>query len=282
MSLARVSDMLREADKRNAGIVGFNTFNFEEVAWIIEAAEAEQVPAIIMLHPDMAYFSNMSFEAHAKMTRELAERVSVPIGLHLDHCEDFNEIMHAIKAGFTSVMIDGSKLPFEENVAITRKVVDVAHAMGVSVEGELGRVGLAANRSDFLDSEIYTRPEDAKAFVEATQVDSLAIAIGSAHGFYVETPHLALDRLKEINEAIDTPLVLHGGSGIPDEQITIAGKNGINKLNVGTEYGNLLYTKTREIMEQGLSKREDWMWCMGALKPYMIEYLRKKLHILGY
>ena len=103
-----------------------------------------------------------------------------------------------------------------------------------------------------------------------------------AHGFYVETPHLALDRLKAINDAIDTPLVLHGGSGIPDDQITIAGQNGINKLNVGTEYGHLLYTNTRKIMEEGLSPREDWMWCMGALKPVMIEYLRRKLHALSY
>ncbi len=282
MALALVSDMLREADKRHAGIVGFNTFNYEEVEWIIEAAEAEQVPAIIMLHPEMAYFSNISFEAHAAMTKALAERVSVPIGLHLDHCEDFNEIMHAIKAGFTSVMIDGSKLPFEENVAITRKVVDVAHAMGVCVEGELGRIGQAANREDFLNEDIYTKVEDAVAFVERTQVDSLAVAIGSAHGFYVETPHLALDRLKAINDAVDTPLVLHGGSGIPDEQIIVAGRNGVNKLNVGTEYGHLLYTNTREIMEKGLSKREDWMWCMGALKPVMIEYLRRKLHALSY
>lgn len=282
MPIANVSKMLREADQHRAGVVGFNTFNFEEVAWIIEAAEAEQVPAIIMLHPLMAHFAGISFEAHAKMTIELAERASVPIGLHLDHCEDFNEIMRAIKAGFSSVMVDGSQLPFEENVAITRKVADVAHAMGVCVEGELGHVGLAASRKDFMDSEIYTQAEDAKLFVEATQVDALAIAIGSAHGVYVETPHLALDRLKQINDAIDTPLVLHGGSGIPDEQITEAGTRGINKLNVGTEYGNLFFVKTKEIMDHNLSKKEDWMWCMGALKPYMIEYLRKKLHILGY
>jgi len=281
MPLASVIDILRDADSKNAGVVGFNTFNFEEVAWIIEAAEEENVPAIIMLHPEMSYMS-MPFDAHAAMTIKLAEKARVPIGLHLDHCENFGEIMKAIKCGFTSVMIDGSKLPFEENVRITKAVVDVAHPMGVCVEGELGRIGLAANAEDFLDKKIYTNPADAKAFVEQTGVDSLAIAIGSAHGFYAETPHLALDRLIEINNKIDTPLVLHGGSGIPDDQLTIAGRNGINKLNVGTEYGHLFYVKTKEIMESGLSRRDDWMWCMDALKPIMKDYLKKKLHIMGY
>ena len=280
MALTNVLEILQDADSKNRGVVGFNTMNFEEVAWIIETAEEEGVPVIIMLHPYMSQYS-MPFYAHAQMTRALAEQVKVPVGLHLDHSESFDEVMRAIQAGFTSVMIDGSQMRFEENVALTAAVCRVAKAIGVVVEGELGRIGLASNEDDFMDKSLFTKPEDAVAFIEKTGVDSLAVAIGSAHGHYVREPKLDLDRLREINAATETPLVLHGGSGIPDEQLLEAAKNGINKLNVGTEYGHLFYKHTEELIGNGKT-REDWMWCMDALKPLMKAYIRQKLHILGY
>lgn len=167
----------------------------------------------------------------------------------MDHCSNYEYILSAIREGFTSVMADGSTLPFEQNVAFTKEVVRAATVFGVDVEGELGHVGSAGNESDFCNENSYTTPEDAAAFADATGVASLAVAIGSAHGHYVKEPKLDIERLREINEATKTPLVLHGGSGIPQEQLVAAFKNGINKFNVGTEYF-ILNAKLQKIFSE--------------------------------
>jgi ketose-bisphosphate aldolases len=276
MGLEKVSKILMEADKKGTAVIGFDTLNYESVAWLIDVAEEEQIPVIQMFYPTFA--SYIPFEVFASTVKQLAARVEVSIGLHLDHSRSYDEILQAIKAGFTSVMFDGSALPYEENIRITSKVVEAAHAMGVDVEAELGLVGVASKVEDFKDTNLYTKPAEAKEFIERTGVDSLAIAMGSAHGNYITVPKLDLERLKEINSIIDTPLVLHGGTGIPDEQLIKAFKLGINKLNVGTEVFQTLYAKTKEIIDMDTPKL-DYVGLMMQLKPVMKEYYRTKIQI---
>jgi len=277
MALQKVSQILKDADKRNTAVIAFDTFNYESIAWLIDVAEEEQIPVIQMLYP--GFKSYIPFDVYASTIKTLAEKVKIPIGIHLDHCRSYEEILQAIHAGFPSVMFDGSALPFEENVRITSKVVEAAHAMGVDVEAELGLVGTASKVEDFKDESLYTKPEEAKEFVERTGVDYLAIAIGSAHGNYITVPKLDLDRLSAVNNTIDTPLVLHGGTGIPDDQLKKAFKKGINKLNVGTELFQTFYSKAKEIVDSGKANGV-YLDLMFNLKPVMKEYYRTKINIV--
>lgn len=276
MALEKLSTILREVDQKGTAAIAFDCMHYESIAWLINAAEELQLPVIVMLYPAMSRF--IPLEAFAAITKAMAAKVKVPVGLHLDHCESFETIMGAIKAGFTSVMIDGSKLPFDENVAATREIVKTAHALGVDVEAELGRVGTAANKGDFQDKDRYTTVDEATRFTEKTGVDALAIAFGSAHGFYVETPKLDFQRLSEINAAIDTPLVLHGGTGIPDDQLQQAFKLGINKLNVGTEYFALFYSTVKEYVARN-EERAGMFPLWGYQQEQVHEYLLHKLSL---
>jgi fructose-bisphosphate aldolase class II len=227
-----------------------------------------------MLYPQHSYEMHWTnLEGFAAMVRAEAEKVEVPIGLHLDHCTDFEFMMAAIKAGFPSVMYDGSMLSVEENIRNTREVARAAHALGAEVEAELGRVGFANTITDQSNLDMYTKPEVAKAFCEQSTCDSVAVAIGSAHGFYKETPKLDLDRLSEINAATDIPLVLHGGSGIPADQLEIAFTRGINKFNVGTEF--LWLYKETIIKFTGVDIATMANEAQDALRAY----LRKKMQL---
>ena len=173
---------------------------------------------------------------HYGIAVDLAKQASVPVGVHLDHGKSYDVAVGGIAAGFPSIMYDGSARPFEENLEVTASVVKCAHILGIDVEAELGTVGQGSRKEDFCNEELYTKPEMAKNFVERTHVDSLAVAIGNSHGHYVCEPHLDIRRLDEINKTIDVPLVLHGGSGIPAEQMIESVKYGINKVNIGTEF----------------------------------------------
>ena len=276
MGFDKVSALLAAADKRGTAVIGFDTFNYESVAWLIDVAEEEQIPVIQMLYP--GFKSYIPFEVYASTVRRLAEQVSIPIGLHLDHSKSYEEILQAIHAGFSSVMFDGSSLPYEENVAMTAKVVEAAHAMGVDVEAELGLVGDASQIGDFTDSSRFTDPAVAKEFVERTGVDYLAIAIGSAHGNYVSTPKLDLERLQAIDKIVDVPLVLHGGTGIPDDQLAKAFKLGINKLNIGTELFQTFYTQTCDFVQ--VHKADSgYIDMMMDMRTRMKEYYRAKIQI---
>ena len=274
MSFEKVSTILKEVDANKTAALAYDCFNYESIAWLVEAGEELGIPVIVMLYPAM--LETISAKVFASITKAMAKQVKIPVGLHLDHCESYETILGTIKAGFTSVMFDGSKLPYEENVRGTCEVVRAAHAMGIDVEAELGKVGIAANVGDFKNEDMYTTAEQAADFVAKTKVDSLAIAIGSAHGYYVETPHLSMTRLKEINKAIDTPLVLHGGTGIPEDQLRQAFKLGINKLNVGTEYFALFYSTTKDF--QQLKDKKDSLFALqGYQKKVIGDYLRQKL-----
>lgn len=234
MGLERVKDLLAEAQKRNTSVIAFDACDYNTVQACIEGAEAAGRPVIVMLYPTMS--SLFSFGAFAATVKDLARNAKVPVGLHLDHCSDFSVIVSAIRDGFTSVMADGSALPLEENIAFTRSVVEVADVFGVDVEGEIGHVGQVAGGFDYQNKDTFTRPEEAAVFVERTGVASVAVAFGSCHGVYQAPPNLDLQRLEEIDAAVDIPLVLHGGSGIPEDQLKQAFAKGINKFNVGTEF----------------------------------------------
>lgn len=234
MGIESVKNLLGAAQKANTSIIAFDALDYETVYACIKGAEAARRPVILMLYPAMNKI--ISFRAYAGLVRALAQDASVPVALHLDHCSDLDTILAAIHAGFTSVMADGSALPFEENVAFTKSVVEVAKAFEVDVEGELGHVGQVAAGYAYNDKNTFTVPEEAALFAEKTGVTSLAVAFGSCHGAYKEPPNLDLEWLQRIDAATQIPLVLHGGSGIPTDQLEKAFRLGINKFNVATEY----------------------------------------------
>ena len=274
MAFEKVSSILKDADAKRTAVLAYDCFNYESIAWLVEAGEELGTPVIVMLYP--ALMETIPGHVFAAITKAMAKKVKIPVGLHLDHCDSYEIILGAIRDGFTSVMIDGSKFEYAENVRVTCEIVKAAHALGIDVEAELGKVGTAANKGDFKNEDLYTTAAQAADFVAKTKVDSLAIAIGSAHGWYVETPKLSMPRLKEINSAIDTPLVLHGGTGIPEDQLKESFKLGINKLNVGTEYFAIFYSTIKEY-QQLKDKKESFAALQGYQKKVIKDYLRNKL-----
>jgi ketose-bisphosphate aldolase len=273
MPLVKMTLILKEVDAKKTAALAFDCYNYDSIEWVIEVGQELNLPVIIMLYPEMSKY--MSHEAFAAATIAEAKKAKIPVALHQDHCQSYETIMRAIKAGFTSVMFDGSKLSFEDNVKGTCEIVKAAHAMDVDVEAELGRVGIAANKGDFENEDLYTTVDQAVDFINKTKADALAIAIGSAHGYYVETPHLAMKRLQEINKAIDTPLVLHGGTGIPEDQLKQSFRLGINKLNLATEYFALFYQTTKDF--QQVKDRKDNLFGMWDYQKKMVtDYLRNK------
>ena len=274
MAFEKVSTILKDADAKRTAVLAYDCFNFESIAWLVEAGEELGIPVIVMLYPGL--MESIPAHVFAAITKAMAKKVKIPVGLHLDHCDSYETILGTIRDGFTSVMIDGSKLEYAENVRVTCEIVKAAHALGIDVEAELGKVGTAANKGDFKNEDLYTTAAQAADFVAKTKVDSLAIAIGSAHGWYVETPKLSMPRLKEINSAIDTPLVLHGGTGIPEDQLKESFRLGINKLNVGTEYFAIFYSTIKEY-QQLKDKKESFVALQSYQKKVIKEYLRNKL-----
>ena len=220
MPYVKVKELLAMGKKNHACVLAFDAADVNMIKSVIKGAETAGRPVIVMLYPGMRNI--MPFGVFAEVTRYYAERASVPVGLHLDHCSDFDMILEAIHEGFPSVMADGSVLPFEKNAAFTKKVVEVARNFDVDVEGELGHVGTAADSDEFSRKEFFTRPDEVREFVEKTGVTSLAVSFGSAHGLYKSTPKLDIEHLKTLSAASDIPLVLHGGTGIPDDQLAQA------------------------------------------------------------
>lgn len=232
MPLVTSKEMLLKAQKGGYAVGAFNAENMEMVKAIIQAAEELKAPVMIQTTPSTVKYGTV--ETYAAIVAAEAVKASVPVCLHLDHGSSFELAMQAMHAGYTSVMIDGSKLDFEDNIRETRRVADVAAALDIPCEAELGKVG---GKEDDLEAEADTNtdPQEAKEFVERTGVTSLAVAIGTAHGFYVGTPVLDKERLSEIREVVDIPLVLHGASGLSDEDVSDCVKRGICKVNFATE-----------------------------------------------
>jgi fructose-bisphosphate aldolase class II len=240
--------ILDVANEHHFAVPAFNISDYAMFNGVVEISEQKHAPLIVGIHPDEV--KHVGADMIAAVTHR-AHRASIPIAIHWDHGASYAEILTAIRIGFTSVMIDGSMLPFEENVAISRKVTETAHAVGLSVEAELGTIGKTdAEAEDGGDAIIYTNPTDAVTFVEATGVDSLAVAIGTYHGIYPATlkPELKLDLLREIKEKVRIPLVLHGGSNNPNDEIARAVKLGINKINISSDIKVAYHAKMREVL----------------------------------
>lgn len=263
--LTNMKELLAVANKNNFAVPAFNISNYAMMNGIFEASEEKNSPLIIAIHPDE--LNHIGVEAVTAIV-EKAYKASVPVCIHLDHGSTYEQVMLAIQCGFTSVMIDGSTLPFEENIAACRKVIGAAHPVNVSVEGELGTIGSTDPKADA--AIIYTNPDDAVKFVEATGVDSLAIAIGTSHGIYPKgmKPKLRLDLLKEIKSRVSIPLVLHGGSNNPDEEIAQAVTLGINKVNISSDIKVSYYTKAREVLKDPDVREPNVIQpiCVAAMK----------------
>lgn len=234
MSIISSNNMLKKAQREQYAIPAFNIHNLETMQVIVETVAEYQSPVILAGTPGT--YSYAGTENIIQIANELSKKHHVPLAVHLDHHEEFSDIANKINAGVRSVMIDGSHLPFDENITLVKQVVEYAHRYDVSVEAELGRLG-GVEDDLIVDSKdaLYTNPQQAIEFVKKTNIDSLAIAIGTAHGLYKSEPKLDFDRLSEIRSVIDIPLVLHGASGVPDKDVRECIQRGICKVNIATE-----------------------------------------------
>jgi len=294
-------DLMVPARKNGYAIGAFNVQNLESMSAIAEAATEEKSPVIMQITPSVIKYAGLAYISN--LVKTAAQLAPVPVAMHLDHGEDFETAAKCIDAGFSSVMIDGSFLSFEENVAVTKRVVSVAHPKGVSVEAELGKLAGVEERSVEEKEAILTDPEAAVEFVEKTEVDALAVAIGTSHGAYKfkSEAKLDLERLKIISEKVSIPLVLHGASsvpqwivekankygaelsgakGIPEEQIKKAISLGIAKINIDTDL-RLAFTATvREVLTNS-PKNFDPRKILGPARDAMKEVAKGKMRLFG-
>jgi fructose-bisphosphate aldolase class II len=242
------SAMLDVAAEHNFAVPAFNVSEYAMFNALVDACEQTRSPMLVAIHPDELRHIGVDL---LPSILEHSRNATVPIAVHLDHGTTFEHVMTAIRVGFTSVMIDGSALPFDENVAITAKVVEAAHTVGLAVEGELGTIGQGDAYGESGSSTIiYTDPADAVTFVERTGVDSLAVAIGTFHGLVPADlkPELKIDLLREIKKSVDVPLVLHGGSSNPESEIAEGVEAGLNKINISSDIKIAYYDKLREVL----------------------------------
>lgn len=279
MSLTGVVDLLKKAEIGGYAVGAFNCNNMEIVQAIVAAAEAENAPVIMQASQGAIKYAGIDYIV--ALANLAAERTHVPVALHLDHGTSFEQCMQCIRAGFSSVMIDGSKLPLAENIKLTKRVLDVARAVGVSVEGELGKIG--GTEDDITVSErdaLFTDPGEAATFVRETGVDSLAIAIGTAHGQYKGIPELDFPRLEKIKSLVNIPIVLHGSSGVPDDAIREAIRLGVRKVNIDTNIREAFTEAARRVLEAN-PREIDPRKMLGPAREAAVEVIREKIRIFG-
>lgn len=279
MPLVDVDTLLQKAEEGGYAVGAFNCNNMEIVQAIVAAAEAEKSPVIIQASQGAIKYAGLEYIV--ALVETAANTASVPVALHLDHGTDFEQVIKCIGKGFTSVMIDGSKYPLEENIAVTKKAVEIASVLGVSVEAELGKIG--GTEDDVTVSEkdaMFTDPEEAKVFVEQTGVKSLAVAIGTAHGQYKGKPELDFERLKKIKELVQIPIVLHGSSGVADEDLQKAIELGVRKINIDTNIREAFVKGVREVVEK-YPNEIDPRKILGPARDRMTEVIREKIRIFG-
>ena len=274
-----MTDILQDAHKNNYAVMAVNSINMEMARAVISAAEEERSPIIVNIG-----MGQMKKHAHANvmvpLIKKLAEEAKVPVALNHDHGQDLDFIIKCIQDGFSSVMIDASSFPFEENVHRTSTIVKLAHPHNICVEAELGHVGQVAE-GDNSKADLYTDPEQAKKFVELTGVDALAVAVGTAHGSYPKgyVPKLDFERLALLKKTLDMPLVLHGGSGSGEENIRKAVACGINKINVCTDVFKVAQQAMVDRMAE--NPKTDYLdLCMTA-EVAMKEYVKNYIRVIG-
>lgn len=277
--MVAVGDLLQKAEEGGYAIGAFNCNNMEIVQAIVEAAEAEKAPVIMQASQGAIKYAGLAYIMALATTA--ADQASVPVAMHLDHGTSFAQVMQCIRYGFSSVMIDGSKLPLKENIEITRRVIEAARPVGVSVEAELGKIGGTEDDITVTDREaLFTDPEEAKIFVEATGVDSLAIAIGTAHGQYKGEPKLDFARLETIKKLVPIPIVLHGSSGVPNEAIQEAIRLGVRKVNIDTNIREAFVNGARKVLAEN-PREIDPRKILGPAKKAMVEIIREKIQLFG-
>lgn len=275
--LMNMKDLLEVAQKHHFAIPAFNIGSDQLLKAVMKKVKELKSPVILEMSPDEFDFVG---DAQIQAMIYEAAQTDVPVCIHLDHGDTYETVVRAIRAGMTSVMIDASTLPYEENVAITKKVVEVAHITNVSVESELGTIGQTGNSIEGgTTGVIYTKPEEAKQFIEDTGIDTFAVAIGTAHGIYPKDmkPELKIDILKDITKEVSVPLVLHGGSSNKDEEIAAAVENGICKINISSDIKVAFYNKCREVLNAHPEFREPlqiYPECMDACGEVVEEKIR--------
>lgn len=277
MPFVTSKEMLERADKGGYAIGAFNVENMEMVMAVIKACEELNAPAILQTTPSTVKYASLAMY-HANVAAA-AKAASVPIALHLDHGNSFELAMQALRVGYTSIMIDGSKLDFEENIALSKRVADACAPSDIPVEAELGKVG---GKEDDLscDDPGYTDPDDAVRFVKETGVTSLAVAIGTAHGIYKGEPKLDVERLSEIRKVVSIPLVLHGASGVPDEAVKDCIKRGISKVNFATELRIAFSNGVKEYLKEDPDVFDPKKYCAVGMKNVR-ELVKAKILVCG-
>lgn len=283
--LVSMKEMLEDARKNHYAIPAFDVSNYEMMKAVLETCEEERSPALLMgLGVDL---EGKGLPLITSMVRAASDHFNIPVCFHLDHATDFNLIKKAIDAGFSSVMYDGSVLDFENNAKNTAEVTKYAHAHGITVEAELGHVGNASVGSisetgtDTDPGESLTVPAEVEKFIEITDVDALAVAIGTSHGVYKKTPELRIDRLDEITAICNKPLVLHGGSGTPDDQMQNAIHHGITKINIYSDVVGALNKGLKDKLNS-IENPSTWPFIVFEdARAMMKEVVRDKLRTFG-
>ncbi len=272
--LVNLNDVLKKAQAEHYAVGLFNTTDTDMLEAVIAAAEELRSPVIIGTAEVLLPYGELKLIAPALLAA--AQRATVPVVLHYDHGLTFDRCIEALKLGFSSIMFDGSAGGYEENIAQTREMVKIAHAFGASVEGEIGHVGQASSEDNLL-TDMYTTPEEAEEFVRATGVDALAVAIGTAHGVYKTKPQLNLERLTQIRQRIDTPLVLHGGSGLSDDDFRNTIRDGIAKMNIFTD----LCLAGDRAMREGLEQNLGYLETRSRKVQIIKEAVKTKIRLFG-
>ncbi|MDD2372077.1 MAG: class II fructose-1,6-bisphosphate aldolase [Syntrophomonadaceae bacterium] len=279
MALVTVNELLFKAEEEGYAVGAFNANNMEIVQAILEAAKRENAPVIMQASQGAIAYAGLDFIT--EMVRLAAMASTVPVALHLDHGTDFDQVVRCIRSGFTSVMYDGSKLPLEENIALTRKVLEMTRPIGVSVEAELGKIGGTEDNVHVSEKDaMYTDPEEARYFVEQTGVESLAIAIGTAHGQYKGEPELDFDRLAKIKALVKIPIVLHGSSGVPDESVRRAIELGVRKVNIDTNIREAFVGEMRRVMMEKPDEI-DPRKILGPAREAATAIISEKIRLFG-
>ena len=277
MPMVTSEKMLLDAQKKGYAVGAFNCENMEMVMAIIAAAEELRAPVMLQTTPSTVKYAGP--DMFAAMVAAEAKKASVPVCLHLDHGSSFEMAIQAMGAGYTSVMIDGSKYPFEQNIEVSRRVADVAAALGIPCEAELGKVG--GKEDDLVaEADTNTDPEEARIFVEKTGITSLAVAIGTAHGFYVGTPVLDKERLSEIRKVVDIPLVLHGASGLSDDDVRDCVSRGICKVNFATELRKAFTDACRKVAIEDPQAFDPKAFCRAGMAA-VTELVKNRMKVCG-
>ena len=269
--LINLQTILKDADEKGYAVPAFNVYNMETVMGVIKAAEEQRSPVIMQFYSRLATTGFADYLAPVIL--KAAQKASVPVCMHLDHGAGYEPAAIALQNGATGIMVDFSQLSLEENIEKTAKAVAILKVMNIGVEGEIGHIGKAA---DGVPTD-YTTVAEAKKYVDETGVSALAVAVGTAHGRYKQAPVLQIERIKQIKDAIGTPLVLHGGSGVPDDQIRLAVKAGIRKINFGTD---LCYSFLDKVFETDKNKIAIDLFMYEPIEAVK-EFAVSKIQLLG-